>query len=398
MVMSVCIFNSCVEEPPNSDFSKGLYFQEIQQNISQEEILIQYILDDRSDNIKITAITRGRIQSLKVIVSPNFEKEVLHFHNLLQQFSLPQKKKRSAFIKQSFQFYARLIEPLEEILNRAETLVLIPQGILQLIPFETLVNSSVNKAFDQLPFLVKRFNIEYQSSINDLLQTNENKAQWQDSFVGFAPIFNLPDVHISPNESPEIEMRGSKINALPFSKEEVISINELIHSSNGLKCKLLLNASANETNLKKQLQGKHKYIHIASHSFANTQQPELSGILCFEESEEDGILNVEEISKMKIIADLVVLSSCESGLGKIDGGMLQGIHRSFIDAGVSNVVYSLWKVNDKVSSKLMVDFYYAFLKSEKSYAEALRMAKLKLIKNPVTASPNIWAPFVLGGA
>ena len=104
-----------------------------------------------------------------------------------------------------------------------------------------------------------------------------------------------------------------------------------------------------------------------------------------------------EIYNLNTKADLVTLSSCESGLGKLDGADgLVGLNRAFIYAGIPNVVFSLWKVYDRVSSTFMVAFYESVLEGE-NYATSLRRAKLKLLESESTASPHYWSPFLLIG-
>ena len=104
-----------------------------------------------------------------------------------------------------------------------------------------------------------------------------------------------------------------------------------------------------------------------------------------------------EIYTLQSKADLVTLSSCESGFGKVTwhDGVL-GLNRAFLYAGTPNVVFSLWKVYDKVSADLMVDFYKNILDG-KDYSESLREAKLKLLNNEATAAPHFWSPYLLIG-
>ena len=157
---------------------------------------------------------------------------------------------------------------------------------------------------------------------------------------------------------------------------------------------------ASEASLKSNLEKPYQFVHIAGHSFADIDNPKFSGIACFEghdESKEDGTLYTGEIYNISSKADLVTLSSCESGFGKLEGseGML-GLNRAFIYAGTPNVVFSLWKVYDKVSAELMVDFYGNILEG-KSYSESLRTAKLNLLNNETTAAPHFWSPYLLIG-
>jgi CHAT domain-containing protein len=156
--------------------------------------------------------------------------------------------------------------------------------------------------------------------------------------------------------------------------------------------------SAKEELIKSDEIKNYKYIHIASHGFINEEKPNLSGILFTkEEKGEDGILYANEIYNLNLDADLVVLSACESGLGKIiKGEGLISLTRGLLFAGAKNVVVSLWRVADKSTSELMIEFYRNILNGE-SYSASLRQAKLKLIKNGKYSYPLEWSPFILIG-
>ena len=105
----------------------------------------------------------------------------------------------------------------------------------------------------------------------------------------------------------------------------------------------------------------------------------------------------DEIYNLNLNADLVVLSACESGLGKIvKGEGIIGLTRGFIYSGARNIVVSLWQVADKSTSELMIEFYRNILDG-KSYSSSLREAKLKLIKDGTYSYPLEWSPFVLIG-
>ena len=163
---------------------------------------------------------------------------------------------------------------------------------------------------------------------------------------------------------------------------------------------VLLKNEASEQALKKALGQDYRFVHLASHSFSNLRHPELSGLACMsieEEGVENGILFSGEIYDMKINSDLLVLSSCESGVGKvISGEGMLGLNRSFVHAGVPNVVFSLWKIYDKVTNEMMQSFYAEILKGA-SYSKALQKVKLQLLSRPETASPHFWSAFLLIG-
>lgn len=117
------------------------------------------------------------------------------------------------------------------------------------------------------------------------------------------------------------------------------------------------------------------------------------------EGEEDGVLQMNEIFNLDLKADMVVLSACQTGLGKVVGGEgMIGLTRAFMYAGTPSVVVSLWNVNDRFTAEFMGSFY-RHLKAGTSKVEALRQAKLEMFRSDIPAYrfPYYWAPFVLVG-
>lgn len=112
---------------------------------------------------------------------------------------------------------------------------------------------------------------------------------------------------------------------------------------------------------------------------------------------DDGILSIDEITKLKLQADLLVLNACSSGIElQRSGDSVSSLPCVFFMAGAKNIVSTLWSVNDNLAGDFMVSFYRQWL-SGKSYSEALREVKLQMIHCPGTAMPTIWAPYVLTG-
>ena len=169
-------------------------------------------------------------------------------------------------------------------------------------------------------------------------------------------------------------------------------------SGKSRKCFLKTNAS--EKNFKDQSTVNYRFVHLATHGFVNEEKPGFSGLLLSpdETSSEDGILYLAEVYNLQLNAELMTLSACETGLGKIARGEgLIGLTRGFLYAGAQNLLVSLWKVNDASTSRLMIDFYEDLLNGN-SKSAALQTAKLNLINSDAKyADPYYWAPFVLIG-
>jgi CHAT domain-containing protein len=146
----------------------------------------------------------------------------------------------------------------------------------------------------------------------------------------------------------------------------------------------------------------YRIIHFATHGILNDKHPELSGILLAMLDEkgkpQDGFLQLSDIYKLNLPAELVVLSACETGLGKsVKGEGLIGLTRGFMYAGASRVLGSLWKVDDAATAALMADFYKEMFANGKRPADALRAAQLHLFEQRRWRSPYYWAGFVLQG-
>jgi len=135
-------------------------------------------------------------------------------------------------------------------------------------------------------------------------------------------------------------------------------------------------------------------LHFAVHAEFNEEDPRSSALLLASEGKEDGRLKVGEIFSLNLKADMVVLSACETGLGKISSGdEIIGLTRAFIYAGTASIVTTLWKVNDRSSYELMREFYQHLKTSKKS--EALRQAQLRTMKE--FPEPFYWAAYQLTG-
>lgn len=188
-----------------------------------------------------------------------------------------------------------------------------------------------------------------------------------------------------------------RLPGLPGTGREVSAIAGRYPPS---EVKVYQGMEANEENVKNNpLVEAAERLHFATHGLVDERQPELSGLLLTPtgKDEDDGLLQVYEIFNLSLRADLVVLSACETGLGqKVTGEGLVGLTRAFLYAGSPSVVVSLWRVGDDSAPDLMVGFYDS-LDRLGDKAEALREAKLAMIREGGSSHPYSWAPFILVG-
>jgi len=147
---------------------------------------------------------------------------------------------------------------------------------------------------------------------------------------------------------------------------------------------------------------RYRVVHFATHGVINTQHPELSGIILSMLNQrgerENGFLQLHDIYKLNLSADLVVLSACRTGLGEeIRGEGLVGLTQGFLNVGAKSVVASLWQVDDRATAELMRNFYRAMFDEGLPPAAALREAKKAMWREPRWRAPYYWASFVLQG-
>ncbi len=247
-------------------------------------------------------------------------------------------------------------------------------------------------------------------------------------WIAFAPVFddkNIAGTTIQTrkiltfknSEKDSLQTRsyltdGRYISPLSGSKIEIETIFEL-YKQQGKKALIKTHKEANEGFVKLDEMKNYKILHFATHGFVNEEKPELSGILFAQDTstvikslphllaqQNEGILYQSEIYNLNFNADLVVLSACETGLGKITKGEgVIGLTRALLYAGSKNIIVSLWSVNDKSTSKLMISFYENLLteKKQDKFAKNLSEAKRKMIKDGNYSHPYFWSPFILIG-
>ncbi|RLD50934.1 MAG: hypothetical protein DRI94_07430 [Bacteroidetes bacterium] len=274
-------------------------------------------------------------------------------------------------------------------------LTIIPDGIINLIPFEALITESYKgdiNDFKKYPFLIKKYQINYDYSADLLLKSYHEKSRTNNAsdWLGIAPVFD---------KAGSTVINGMSVTPLPGSEKEVNLIDSVFTKKNR-SVEEILNNNATESYIKQANLKDYRYIHIATHGIVNIAEPKLSGLIFYpEKSGNDGILYSGEIYNLELDADLVVLSACETGIGKISKseGVI-GLSRALMYAGAKNIIVSLWKVSDESTTDLMVDFYKNLINNNEDKAEALYHAKNKMIEAGGNfAHPFFWSPFILIG-
>lgn len=285
------------------------------------------------------------------------------------------------YLKTASELSRLIIPPLRRDING---LVIIPTGRLSVIPFEALLShkSVKESTFASMPYLVKDYSLQYEFAASLLIQKHDQAPAGR-SILLYAPVSFKPD---------------DKLSDLPGTESEISSIAEMFKSKS-FDARVALHETASETSLKNQQLENYSHLHFATHGIVDANRPELSRIYLSDEGgADDGYLFSGEIYNLNLNADLVALSACQTGLGKISKGEgVIGLSRALVYAGARNIIVSFWSVSDESTSTLMKTFYQRYLDSKKSYAVCMRDAKIALMGEKQYASPYYWAPFILIG-
>ena len=354
---------------------------EIQQALRPGEVAFAFFLAEPA-SIRWT-ITRDRIVVARLPARGAIEREAERARELLSTPSDLEKTRAAT---------RALATSLFTGVDLAETnpIVIVPHGVLHYIPFEVL------PAGDRL--IVERHAVSYAPSLNALVQLRRAPAST-------AP-FRVLAVG-NPSIAPDARMAASAaavtrdgpletlalLAPLPFAEQELHSIGRTFPD----RTRILSGASARESDLRSPGLARYPVIHFATHGLVSDAHPKRSGLLLAPEPGEDGLLQMDEIYGLGLQANLIVLSACQTALGKeITGEGLIGLSRAFFYAGARSVLATLWNLNDRFAAEFIARFYRE-MNSGSSTEEALRRAKAAYVDHPRYAHPFYWSSMVMLG-
>jgi CHAT domain-containing protein len=334
-----------------------LALKDVQSLLEPGTTLLEYFVTERQ--VLLWIIEKDRLQ---VAAIPIGRKDLLSKVSSLRDNVL-QVGEKEKFASSSRELYRLLIQPaLQHV--RGKELLIVPHDVLHYLPFQALLSS-------QGRYLVQDYPIHYLSSAS-LMQFTHAKRR---AMAEKALVLGNPSL-------------GDEAYNLRFAEREAKEVASVYPQS-----AVYLRAEANKPRAL-SLSPKYDMLHFAVHAEFNEEDPMSSALLLAVEGKEDGRLKVEEIFSLDLKTSLVVLSACETGLGKLSSGdELVGLTRAFIYAGTPSIVTTLWKVNDRASYELMREFYRHLKTVKKS--EALRQAQLKTMEQ--FPEPFYWAAYQLTG-
>lgn len=387
---------------------KDFSFADVQNSLDGETALVEFALGKSQSGawlIRKNSIKRYQLPARDVI-----NQTARDFYA-----SLTAAKSEPLTAQNSRRLSRQILQPFAGELAGIKRLVVIADDALQLIPFSALTLAP-NADFQPLAATLE---ITGAPSFSSLVYLRENKARRQSApaklLTIFAdPIFQPDDERLAkhkparpsanaPDDSEKLaqtlrDFGIERLARLPFTGIEAREIAKYVPQ----QTVLALGAQASRRKFLNGDYDAYKILHFATHGFLNQHNPDLSGLVLSlydeQSSAQNGFLRVIDLYSMRLNADLVVLSACQTGLGKeVDGEGIVGLTRGFMFAGASSVVSSLWKVEDAATAELMKRFYRAMLKENQTPAAALRTAQNELRAIPRWRSPNYWAGFTLTG-
>ncbi|BFM08634.1 CHAT domain-containing tetratricopeptide repeat protein [Halioxenophilus aromaticivorans] len=285
-----------------------------------------------------------------------------------------------------------LLEPIAQRISRYQQITVVPDGVLHRLPYAVLLSPAQNY---QQP-LTKTLAVGYANSIATLHHLKQRRRPIGAN-KGLLMIAN-PAMEIA--ESGTNESDNLVLQQLPAAEMEA---NKLINLWGSVsKSTLLLGRRASKESLYASSPEDYQVIHFASHAKINWDNPTDSAIKLAStnsnDSSDSADLTLAEITELKLNAELVVLSACETASGQLRGGEGPiGLSRAFFEAGANRVLASLWPVEDHATAALLELFYSAILQDEISPGEALQIAQQKMMNNREYAHPYYWSGFIFIG-
>ena len=418
---------------------KPLTVNELQQKLLDDDsLLLEYLLGDEKSYL--WAVTRNEIIGYELPGRAEIEKEARSLYTLLtagqplpgeafEQTQARAAKANEQLPAQIVSLSRMLLGPVAGKLGTKRLLV-VPDGALQYIPFQILTvpaqprgSEAIAASVESRPLVMDHeiVNEPSASALALLLNETSLRKQAADAVAVFAdPVFESDDPRISsaagrPTSTSTAQLQeseshralrdvgltgnGRSIPRLQASRDEADAIMSVAPWWSGRKA---IGFEASRAAVMNSNLGRYRIIHFATHGLLNDEHPELSGIVLslFNEKGEpqDGFLRLYDIYNLKLPVDLVVLSACNTGLGKdVRGEGLIGLTRGFMYAGASSVVASLWKVDDEATAELMRYFYGFMLKDGLSPAAALRKAQVTMSQQKRWQSPYYWSGFIIQG-
>lgn len=362
-----------------------LKLDEIQQRVlDADTLLIEYSLGD--ERSFVWTVTPSSIKSYELPPRATIEPLARRVYDLLIARD-PQ------YAEAAVQLSRILLTPIAADL-KDKRLLIVGEGVLQYVPFAAL-------PFSNGPLMLAHEIVTAPSAavVAVLRQETNNRRAAEKTLAVFAdPVFSINDPRV---HSSNVTLRSGlqDLRRLRFTRQEADDITRLVTDDSKIAA---VDFAANRALATSAEIGRYRIVHFATHGLINTQHPELSGVVLSLVDEkgrpQNGFLRLYDLYNLKLSAELVVLSACQTALGRdIKGEGLVGLTRGFMYAGAPRVVASLWQVEDRASAEMMKRFYEAMFVKKLTVSAALKAAQVSMYNDKRWRAPYYWAAFTLQG-
>jgi len=391
------------------NYKQPITVPELQKKVLKEkELLLRYFISP--NKLYVLIISRESFKVVPIIVKEEKIKQ------MVKRYLSAVGENNSIHIKRCGEtLYKELFKPLEADIKKDKDIIIIPDGELAKIPFESLI---IDRDKSGRPvYLLEKYKVNYLQSASILSELRENFLdRGTKSFIGFGdPVYDYENfkqdkpehgtLARSPGKGDEIRgiyrsryaRAGGILPRLKGSGKEVEAIANLFKKKSQ-KSIFHERDQSTEENAKAADMKDFDFIHFACHGLLNDDFQCLVLSQDIPGAKEDGYFTLNEIMNCKYEAKVVVFSACQTGRGKIvKGEGITGFTTAVLGTGAQAVVATLWDAEDTATKELMVNFYKNMLEENMDKTEALRQAKLELIKSEKYHSPRFWSSFVMYG-
>jgi CHAT domain-containing protein len=402
--------------------------------LAPDTLLLEYALGENRSYLWV--VTQTSLASYELPARKDIETIVRHVRELMtarqpvRGETLTEYKARVAsadvqYNREAARLSSILLDPVKDRLGNFKLLE-VADGALQYVPLEALPDPSVSITAENAQPLVIKHEIVVLPSASVLASLRQESNGRSPAPLAVAvladPVFDTNDSRLKSqptqarNGSDKVRGEPNDLDyalrdvgltrqgdamlpRLPFTREEA---DEIARAAPGGMVLKAVDFRANRALATSPELARYRIVHFATHGLLDTVHPALSGIVLSlvdeQRKPQDGFLRLYEIYNLDLPVELVVLSACQTGLGKeVRGEGLIGLTRGFMYAGAKRVIASLWKVNDNATAELMKRFYEAVLIRQQSPSAALREAQISMWRQRQWQSPYYWAGFVLQG-
>ncbi len=376
--------------------ARVLPISSLQEKLHQHQVILEYFVADTT--LYCFTIQKNSFQTYQIPFDKTLKKEIQNLRRLISDLNYITKNPQKAYqgyTQTAHSIYKKIIPNRlkNSFRDKLIEVLIIPDGSLNYFPFEALlvepVASSKTRAYHNLPYLLHHAATRYSYTASLAFQLRK-KQKAHNTHLGVAPTYkqNLG------NAKEKTDLLRYQLGALTANKEEVKHTQQLFGGE------IWQDIEAKESSFKEFAQ-QYQVLHLAMHAFVDNENPAQSKLIFTDSGDaiEDDYLHVYELYNMKLNADLVVLSACNTGDGQyVQGEGVMSLARAFIYAGCSSIIMSMWKAEDGATGKLM-QLFFEKTKEGLSKSIALNQAKQQYLTqhSGITAHPFFWSNFVLVG-